>query len=197
MRGSDVFFCLAIYRVNSTQSIRIRSLESETTRLLSENIELREQVIKLQAVLDKRDRSKVALENVEATKKQLEGKVAEMQELVKSLGQVISFSPQGTTPSDTYVADLRPDKILIQTWLDVAKPTPKQRAYIVSPEQRTWKSGLSFSEVMGTEGSLPAISEDARSRRSSLNVDEHRRTSLDSDSRRSSLNIDETRRNIK
>lgn len=186
---------MAIYRVNSTQSIRIRSLESETTRLLSENIELREQVIKLQAVLDKRDRSKIALENVEATKKQLEGKVAEMQELVKSLGQVISFSPQGTTPP--HVADLCPDKILIQAWLDVAKPPPKQRAYIVSPEQRTWKSGLSFSEVMGTEGSLPAISEDARSRRSSLNVDEHRRTSLDGDSRRSSFNIDETRRNIK
>lgn len=117
MRGSDVF-CLAIYRVNSTQSIRIRSLESETTRLLSENIELREQVIKLQAVLDKRDRSKATLENVETTKKQLEGKVAEMQEIVKSLGQVISFSPQGTTPPpppDTYVADLFPDKILIQT----------------------------------------------------------------------------------
>lgn len=101
---------MSIYRVNSAQSIRIRSLESEATRLLSENIELREQVIKLQAVLDKRERSKVALENVDATKKQLEGKVAEIQELVKSLGQVISFSPQGTffpfSSTDTYVGDL-------------------------------------------------------------------------------------------
>lgn len=87
---------LAIYRVNSTQSIRIRSLENETTRLLSENIELREQVIKLQASLDRRERSKIVVENVEATKRQLEGKVAEMQELLKSLGQAISFSPQGT-----------------------------------------------------------------------------------------------------
>lgn len=190
---------MGFYRVNSAQSIRIRSLESETTRLLSENIELREQVIKIQAALDKRERSKVDLENVEATKQQLEGKVAEMQELVRSLGQAISFSPQGLClrflSTSTYVS-LYCDKMLIQTSSNKAKPPPKQRAYIVSPEQRTWKSGLSFSEVMGTEGSLPAISEDARSRRSSLNVDEHRRTSLDSDSRRSSLNIDETRRNI-
>lgn len=86
---------MVFYRVNSAQSIRIRSLESETTRLLSENIELREQVIKIQAALDKRERSKVDLENVEATKQQLEGKVAEMQELVRSLGQAIAFSPQG------------------------------------------------------------------------------------------------------
>lgn len=80
-------------------------------------------------------------------------------------------------------------------WPNVAKAPPKQKAYIVSSEQRTWKSGLSFSEVMGTEGSLPAISEDARSRRSSLNVDELRRTSNDNESRRSSLNTDENRRN--
>lgn len=149
--------------------------------------------------MDKRERSKVDLENVEATKQQLEGKVAEMQELVRSLGQAISFSPQGVCPhflSTDTDASLYRGKMLIQISLNKAKPLPKQRAYIVSPEQRTWKSGLSFSEVMGTEGSLPAISEDARSRRSSLNVDEHRRMSLDGDSRRSSLNIDETRRNI-
>lgn len=87
--------CLVVYRVNSTQSTKIRSLETETTRLLTENIDLREQVIKLQAQLDRRERGKAVIENVEATKRQLEGKVAEMQELLASLGKAITVSPRG------------------------------------------------------------------------------------------------------
>ncbi|KAH0613280.1 uncharacterized protein H6S33_009660 [Morchella sextelata] len=155
-----------IARVNSTQSTKIRSLETETTRLLTENIDLREQVIKLQAQLDRRERGKAVIENVEATKRQLEGKVAEMQELLASLGKAITVSPR-------------------------VKPQPKQKAHIVSPDQTTYRRGLSFSfsEAMRTEDNLPAISED--SRRSSLNVEEPRRTSLGSEDRRSSLNFEE------
>ncbi|KAI5840680.1 hypothetical protein DFP73DRAFT_171277 [Morchella snyderi] len=155
-----------IARVNSTQSTKIRSLETETTRLLTENIDLREQVIKLQAQLDRRERGKTVIENVESTKRQLEGKVAEMQELLASLGKAITVSPR-------------------------VKPQPKQKAHIVSPDQTTYRRGLSFSfsEAMRTEDNLPAISED--SRRSSLNVEEPRRTSLGSEDRRSSLNFEE------
>lgn len=156
-----------IARVNSTQSTKIRSLETETTRLLTENIDLREQVIKLQAQLDRRERGKAVIENVEATKRQLEGKVAEMQELLADLGKAITVSPR-------------------------AKPQPKQKVHVVSPDQATYRRGLSFSfsEAMRAEDNLPAISED--SRRSSLNVEEPRRTSLGSEDRRSSLNFEET-----
>lgn len=140
------------------------------------------------------------LENVEDTKKQLEMKVIEMQELVRSLGEVICFSPQGIflhlLSRNISLKCFDHVETLIQTWLNIAKPPPKKRAYIVSPEQRTWKSGLSFSDVVGGEGSLPAISEDARSRRGSLNVDEQRRMSLDNDSRKNSPQVDETRRNV-
>ncbi|RPA91263.1 hypothetical protein L873DRAFT_1819745 [Choiromyces venosus 120613-1] len=137
-----------IARVNSTQSIRIRNLEDETTRLLTENIELREQVIKLQASLDRREKARVVVENVEATKRKLEEKVAELDEIVKGLGQAMTTSPEVRQP----------------------------KAPIISNHQRIWKSQLSLGEMH--DGQLPAIHEDARSRRSSLNVEEHRRSSL-------------------
>ncbi|KAG0136549.1 hypothetical protein HOY82DRAFT_667581 [Tuber indicum] len=141
-----------IARVNSTQSVRIRNLEDETTRLLTENIELREQVIKLQASLDRREKARVIVESVEATKKKLEEKVAELDGIVKGLGQAITTSPEGK--------------------LAVRQP----RAHIISHHQRIWKSQLTLGEMH--DGQLPAIHEDARSRRNSLNVEEHRRNSL-------------------
>ncbi|PWW78717.1 hypothetical protein C7212DRAFT_275086 [Tuber magnatum] len=141
-----------IARVNSTQSVRIRNLEDETTRLLTENIELREQVIKLQASLDRREKARVVVESVETTKKKLEEKVAELDEIVKGLGQAITTSPEGKSA--------------------VRQP----RAHITSHHQRIWKSQLMLGEMH--DGQLPAIHEDARSRRNSLNVEEHRRSSL-------------------
>ncbi|KAG0634543.1 hypothetical protein HOY80DRAFT_1059790 [Tuber brumale] len=141
-----------IARVNSTQSVRIRNLEDETTRLLTENIELREQVIKLQASLDRREKARVVVESVEATKKKLEEKVVELDEIVKGLGQAITTSPEGKSA--------------------VRQP----RAHIASHHQRIWKSQLTLGEMH--DGQLPAIHEDARSRRNSLNVEEHRRNSL-------------------
>ena len=73
-------------------------MEDETTRLLTENIELREQVIKLQASLDRREKARVVVESVEATKKKLEEKVAELDEIVRGLGQAITASPEGGYP---------------------------------------------------------------------------------------------------
>ena len=40
-----------IARINSNQSVRIRSLENECARLLSENLELRSQVLRLEKEL--------------------------------------------------------------------------------------------------------------------------------------------------
>lgn len=55
-------------------------------------------MIKLQASLDRREKAGVVVESVEATKKKLEEKVAELNEIVKGLGQAITTSPEGGYP---------------------------------------------------------------------------------------------------
>ena len=165
---------IACRRANSTQSVRIRNLESETTRLLSENIELREQVIKLQASLDRRERTRVVIENVEATKQKLEEKVSELGNIIKSLGQAITTSPQGTLPDARNTCDRcsvdSEANVLLCRCLRAGTSAPRQpRASIVSPDQRNWKNQFSLGDMAGShDGQLPAIHEDARSRRSSI-----------------------------
>jgi len=73
------------YRANSTQNIRIHTLETEAAQLLEENIALREQVIRLTVELDRRNHSAEILSNVSATKRELEKKVHEMMKLVGGL----------------------------------------------------------------------------------------------------------------
>lgn len=80
----------SLYRANSAQSIRIRVLESEASQLLEENINLREQVIKLTCKLDRRDCSRELLDNVTNTKLELEKKVTELLELVGGLSHIQS-----------------------------------------------------------------------------------------------------------
>lgn len=74
-----------IARANSTQSIRIRTLETEAAQLLEENIALREQVIRLTVELDRRNHSAEILSNISATKRELERKIQEMMKLVGGL----------------------------------------------------------------------------------------------------------------
>ncbi|KAF1988070.1 hypothetical protein K402DRAFT_392343 [Aulographum hederae CBS 113979] len=71
---------------NSNQSVRIRNLEAETSRLLSDNLVLREQVLQLQHELEKKE-STIATESINAVKSQLEAKLQELGTLVADLGQ--------------------------------------------------------------------------------------------------------------
>ncbi|KAL8656523.1 MAG: hypothetical protein Q9226_002637 [Calogaya cf. arnoldii] len=124
-----------IAKVNSTQSIRIRTLESEITRLLSENIALREEVIRLQFEVD----SHGGLGNIGTVKARLEAKLLELGGLVQELGNV-----QRST-EDRRALRRRSG----------AKTSPK-----TSPDLSNWKNALSISEVTdGTDGRLPPIVE--------------------------------------
>ena len=126
-------------RANSTQSLRIRNLEAETSRLLSENIALREQVIKLQYEVD-RNSNRRTLRNVDLVRGQLEAKLAELGSLVLELGNVKSNRRSSTSPVKDYVE----------------RKSPKR-----SPDQRNWKNALTLSDVTrGQDGRLPAIMED-------------------------------------
>lgn len=123
-------------RVNSTQSIRIRTLESEISRLLSENIALREEVIRLQFEID----NHVGSGNISTVKARLDVKLLELGGLVQELGNV----EQST--EDRRALRRRSG----------AKVSPKK-----SPDQRNWKNALTISEVTGgADGRLPPIVED-------------------------------------
>lgn len=75
-----------IARVNSIQSLRIRSLESEVSHLLSENVSLREQSIALKQELERYEAAKMLHDGVYDVKAKIDGKLAELNNLVADLG---------------------------------------------------------------------------------------------------------------
>ena len=127
------------YRINSTQSIRIRSLEVEISRLLAENLALREQVIKLQGEVERRS-TRNTLHNVGLVKGKLETKLAELGNLVLELGEIQSRRRTSHRPSGGHSENLSTKR---------------------SPDQRNWRNTLTLSEVTaGQIGRLPPILED-------------------------------------
>lgn len=75
-----------IARVNSIQSLRIRGLESEVSHLLSENVSLREQSISLSQELERYEAAKMLHDGVYDVKAKIDGKLAELNNLVADLG---------------------------------------------------------------------------------------------------------------
>ena len=119
--------------------MRIRNLECEVSRLLGENVTLREETIKLQAEVE-RTTSKYVLEEVDSAKERLEAKLLELGNLVRGLGNV------------QQAAQVRHRQQRKST-----NHSPPKR----SPDQKIWKNALSFSEALGgAEGRLPPIVED-------------------------------------
>ena len=124
-----------IARANSTQSLRIRNLENETSRLLAENLGLREQIIRLQNELENGQAQRMA-DHTSAVKSQLETKLLEIGALLSSLGD-----------EPTKKKSPQPGKI---TRANLSK----------SPDQKNWKNMCSLSEAVGgQEGRLPPILE--------------------------------------
>ena len=67
------------------QSLRIRSLESEVSHLLAENVSLREQVINLTQETERLEAAKALHEGVHKLKSRLDAHVAEACQLVREL----------------------------------------------------------------------------------------------------------------
>ena len=131
---------LSSARINSNQSVRIRNLESEVSRLLSENIAFRERVIKLQHEVERGPRQ-AAVDNVDAIRLRLEAKLAEIGHLVQDLGE--AHGSLGVT----------------QTF---CRKSTQQNSPKKSPDQRNWKNTLTLSDVTGYSdvSRLPPIVED-------------------------------------
>jgi hypothetical protein len=116
-------------RINSNQSIRIRSLENDCSRLLAENLSLREQVLQLQNTLESHS-SRPSFENIDAVKSKLEAKLLELGGLVAELGQLKK---------------------------EDARPRCKSQLAATrrSPDERAWRSELQKVE----DAMLPTIAE--------------------------------------
>lgn len=68
------------------QSLRIRSLESEVSHLLAENVSLREQVINLTNDIDRLEAAKSLSDGVYEIKSRLDSKLAELNTIASDLG---------------------------------------------------------------------------------------------------------------
>ncbi|TVY22303.1 Shugoshin [Lachnellula hyalina] len=126
-----------IARTNSTQSLRIRNLENEVSRLLAENLGLNEQIIRLANQLEN-GKAQRTVDHTEVVKSQLEAKLLEIGALITSLG------------------DVPPRKKRISQGGRTTQASPS-----TSPDQKRWKNICTLSEaVAGQEGRLPPILED-------------------------------------
>ncbi len=125
-----------IARANSTQSLRIRNLENETSRLLAENLGLREQILRLQTEIENGRAQRIS-EHTGAIKSQLEAKLLEISALITELGD--APVPKKKSPRDGKVTRASPN---------------------TSPEQKYWRNGCTLNEAVGgQEGRLPPILE--------------------------------------
>lgn len=70
------------------QSMRIRSLESEVSHLLSENVSLRGQIITLTQENERLEHGKALQNGIYEIKARLDAKLAELNSLVSDLGQL-------------------------------------------------------------------------------------------------------------
>ncbi|TVY35899.1 Shugoshin [Lachnellula occidentalis] len=126
-----------IARTNSTQSLRIRNLENEVSRLLAENLGLNEQIIRLANQLEN-GKAQRTVDQTEVVKSQLEAKLLEIGALISSLG------------------DVPPRKKRTSHGGRTTQASPS-----TSPDQKKWKNMCTLSEaVAGQEGRLPPILED-------------------------------------
>lgn len=141
-----------IARANSTQSLRIRNLENETSRLLGENLGLREQIIRLQKELENGKAQRVADHAVDI-RTQLEAKLIELGSLISGLG---NDAPKKTSPKAGKIIRASPS---------------------TSPDQRNWKNMCTLSEaVSGQDGRLPPIMENKMYPRRTLEYDSSQNT---------------------
>jgi hypothetical protein len=132
-----------IARVNSTQSLRIRNLEAEISRLLAENISLREQAINSAQEAERWRSSHKLITEVGHLKDRLESKLSEVSAIVTELGSL----PEKAARRSSY---RRRSGI----------PEP-----VRSPDQKDWKNRQTIGGVIAgerelQEGRLPPIHED-------------------------------------
>ena len=131
-------------RVNSTQSLRIRNLEAEISRLLAENIAIREQAINIAQESERWRIAHKATSEISDLKSRLEAKLQEVSKIVTELGEL----PE---KNERRYSGPRKSIILVNNTR--------------SPSEKEWRNRQTIGGVLNVEraeqeGRLPAILED-------------------------------------
>ncbi|KAG9650579.1 hypothetical protein KCU64_g9018, partial [Aureobasidium melanogenum] len=93
---------------NSAQCLRIRALECEVSRLLAENLDLREEIVHLQAQLSE-SRPRIDSSALVSVKDQLQAKLLEFGALVSELGQIQNNHPSVPQEKSHDTSSWRPE----------------------------------------------------------------------------------------
>ncbi|KAK1046382.1 hypothetical protein LTR12_009426 [Friedmanniomyces endolithicus] len=128
---------------NSTQSLRIRSLEIEVAKLQAENLTFQERILQLQTELEESRSGQVSGEAVRRVREELQAKLAELCGLVEGIDALANAAGDG-------VAE-----------------TVRER----KPLEGQWRERQPLTEAM-RENQMPTITEDKQYPRQTLSVDE-------------------------
>ncbi|KAJ6036069.1 hypothetical protein N7540_000348 [Penicillium herquei] len=109
-----------IARVNSMQSLRIRSLESEVSHLLAENVSLRQEVINLTQETERLAAAKTLHSGIYDIKSRLDTKLAELNDLASELGMLPRKATKLDKPDHERpkVAESRPQPMDLESGMD-------------------------------------------------------------------------------
>ena len=129
---------------NSNQSLRIRSLELEVSRLQADNLDLRERILQLQNELDGARAGQLPGDPIRRVREELQAKLAELSGLVDSLNVVAHDTDENVT------SELRRDK---------------------RPLEGLWRERQPLTEAM-RENQMPTIAEDKQYPRQTLGAEE-------------------------
>ncbi|KAJ4306866.1 hypothetical protein N0V88_000237 [Collariella sp. IMI 366227] len=139
-----------IAKINSDQSQKIRRLENDCARLLSENLDLRGQVLRLEKQIEDSNARRIADHALEVRAK-LEAQLSEFASLLGSLG----VEP----PAKRYAPEDR----------RLSKP---RRSSARSPPQRRRRNTVDLEALAEQEGRLPPIYENKTYARVTMNSEE-------------------------
>ena len=130
-------------RNNSNQSLRIRSLELEVSRLLADNLELRERAFRIESDLSAA-RDNVSGDAVRRLRDDLQAKIAELSGIVGGLDDAVGQKDGGLETTQT-----------------------RER----KPIEGQWRERQTLTEAM-RDSQMPTIAEDKQYPRTTLGVDE-------------------------
>lgn len=140
-----------IAKINSNQSLKIRSLENECARLLSENLDLRGQIIRLEKEVERNSAQRIADHALEI-KAKMEAQLQEWGAMLAGLG----------VEPPTKRRSLEKRK----------SPKPRLSGSRSPPQRRRRNTGVDLDALAAQEGRLPPIYEQKSYPRATMNSEE-------------------------
>jgi hypothetical protein len=135
-----------IAKINSDQSQKIRRLENDCARLLSENLDLRGQILRLEKQIEDNNGRRIADHALEV-KAKLEAQLSEFAALLGSLGE--------EAPAKRHSSE---ERILARSRRSMAR----------SPPQRRRRNTMDLEALAEQEGRLPPIFENKQYARATM-----------------------------